>query len=196
MYSSTTTSTPTITSTIFIGPTTTTSTLVVTATPTVAPPPVDFVACQFWDISGAAYQFDIYNIEGDWLTDGGKRLEKEEKGCGALTYWKWVAGTADNDPYVHFYLPLFLKAGCVERAIHSAGGPTIKCARQSEKRDIRPMEAVPLIPTEEELETLRAVYANVTGTDGLAYPYIPMQWSEVSNSSIIAATSLSTRWSG
>jgi len=73
--------------------------------------------------------FEIYNIRY-WATDGGNRLKSEEKGCGLLTGWDWHSATSEYFPHVYFNLPYFIKAGCVERAIKSAGGPAIQCQRQ------------------------------------------------------------------
>ncbi|KAI4861986.1 hypothetical protein F4820DRAFT_451451 [Hypoxylon rubiginosum] len=56
--------------------------------------------CAFWD-EGWGYRFEIYKI-AYWATDGGKKLHNEENGC----------------------------AGCIERAIVSAGGPKISCKGQ------------------------------------------------------------------
>lgn len=54
-------------------------------------------------------------------------MKKQEKGCGALTEWEfgsWINGTQ----WATFRLPTLIKAGCVERAIASAGGPQgLKC---------------------------------------------------------------------
>ncbi|KAI1108458.1 class 5 chitinase 1 [Nemania sp. NC0429] len=75
---------------------------------------------------GYAYRFEIYNI-AYWATDGGSKLHHEEKGCGALTGWKWESASPEHYPQVWFNLPLFIKAGCVERAIVSAGGPKLQC---------------------------------------------------------------------
>lgn len=69
------------------------------------------------------------------MTDNGEKLKKEEKGCGAITEWnvrkinREVAdGSWTATHEVTFTLPLTIKAGCVERAIASAGGPSgLKC---------------------------------------------------------------------
>jgi chitinase len=162
-----------------------------TATPTVAPTP--YVDCAFWDADLIAYEFEIYNIEGGWVTDGGASLEKQEQGCGALTFWNWVPATSTTFAYVHFYLPVLIAAGCVERAIVSAGGPKTSCQGQGvtgglkrningelEERQIEPMAAEYLPPTNEQVQVLQSVYTNVTVA---AEPYVPMNWSGVSKSS-------------
>ncbi|KAI8187925.1 Killer toxin subunits alpha/beta [Colletotrichum sp. SAR 10_75] len=72
------------------------------------------------------YTFEVYNIDG-WSTDGGSRLKSEEKGCGALTGWDWRERTSSKYAGAYFNLPFFMKDGCVERAIVSAGGPKLSC---------------------------------------------------------------------
>ncbi|ATY65223.1 class V chitinase [Cordyceps militaris] len=72
------------------------------------------------------WTFSVYDIEG-WATDGGTKLHQEENGCGALTGWSWQAETDEKSTHVVFNLPFFIKDGCVERAIVSAGGPAISC---------------------------------------------------------------------
>jgi hypothetical protein len=81
----------------------------------------------------------------------------------------------------------------------SAGGPKISCVghgvigglkrnvnEELEERQIDPMATEYLPPTDEQVQVLRSVYANVTGT---AEPYVPMNWSGVSNSSGTEGTS-------
>lgn len=68
----------------------------------------------------------MYNIDG-WSTDGGASLKSEEKGCGALTGWEWHERTSTRYAHAYFQLPFFMKSGCVERAIVSAGGPKLAC---------------------------------------------------------------------
>lgn len=96
-----------------------------TPTPEPAPAPVPHADCAFWD-SGLMWQFEIYNIQ-NWAADGGKKLKEEESGCGLITGWDWEEASGTRAPQVHFYLPFLMKAGCVERAIVSAGGPKISC---------------------------------------------------------------------
>lgn len=129
----------TTTSTLTLPPTTTTVTQVVVVQPTAS------ADCTFWYVfspfsflslikhmltqtrdTGFFYQFEVYNIQ-NWVTDGGAALKKQEKGCAALTGWSWTDATNDDFAYVYFNLPFIFKAGCVERAIVSAGGPKISC---------------------------------------------------------------------
>ncbi|KAL7944577.1 glycoside hydrolase family 18 protein [Trichoderma barbatum] len=102
------------------------STTTATTTTTSPPPPATPQAtCKYFG-GGPYYAFFVYYIAG-WDTDDVESsLQKEEKGCGALTGWDWDYAKA-KDPSVSFNLPLILKAGCVERAIASAGGPKISC---------------------------------------------------------------------
>ncbi|KAF4336785.1 hypothetical protein FBEOM_9342 [Fusarium beomiforme] len=69
-----------------------------------------------------------------WIDDDGKKLKKQEGGCGAITDWHSTeieVKTGDGWTARHmftFTLPITIKAGCVERAIASAGGPSgIQC---------------------------------------------------------------------
>ena len=74
-------------------------------------------------------------ITNNWVTDNGEKLKKEEKGCGAITGWnvkqinREVADESWTATYkITFNLPRTIKAGCVERAIASAGGPSgLRC---------------------------------------------------------------------
>lgn len=69
----------------------------------------------------------MYNIR-DWDSDDVEGdLHDEENGCGALTGWDWSDENDDHWARVWFNLPFFMKEGCVERAIVSAGGPKISC---------------------------------------------------------------------
>ena len=70
--------------------------------------------------------FEVYGING-WA-DNGKLFTKED-GCGILSGWKFhtdgqsvFLGSLRNTQYVYFGLSFF-KSGCVERAVHSTGGP-------------------------------------------------------------------------
>lgn len=72
--------------------------------------------------------FEVYGING-WAGDDGAKLFRQEEGCGVLDDWQWRTGIqADfqgrqrDTQTASFSLSLF-KGGCVERAVHSAGGP-------------------------------------------------------------------------
>jgi hypothetical protein len=70
-------------------------------------------------------------VTNNFITDDGAALKKQESGCGDLLSWSvnqinipssdgsWVASQSFS-----FTLPLTISAGCVERAIASAGGPS------------------------------------------------------------------------
>ncbi|KAH7120731.1 class V chitinase Chi100 [Dactylonectria macrodidyma] len=125
-----------------------------------------------------AYEIEIFNIEG-WATDGGAELKKQESGCGALTFWTWHDATDDKAAYVYFDLPTLIKAGCVERAIMSAGGPKLSCQGKGVTFDIDKVSGgdedslAPAVPalTQEKLDELVKVYGNHSDT---AQAYVPM----------------------
>ena len=78
--------------------------------------------CAMWD-EGLYWTFEVYNING-WAGSGGDSLHHQENGCGALTGWSWTSGDAVNHQHAYFNLDFFIKSGCVESAIASAGGPS------------------------------------------------------------------------
>ena len=77
-------------------------------------------ACKLWD-AGLYYLIQVYDINA-WGGDGSS-LHHEEDGCGGLTGWEWHGDCDGGTSQAWFNLDFFIKAGCVERAIHSAGGP-------------------------------------------------------------------------
>lgn len=105
---------------------TTTTTTKPTTTTEKPPDPTPTADCMFWDTL-LFYTFEIYNIDNWAERDSGKALHDEESGCGAIAHWDWNDETDDSYAYVYFTLPFFMKAGCVERAIVSAGGPKLSC---------------------------------------------------------------------
>lgn len=114
-------------------PTTTTSEMPSTssedATPEPTPEPTQTpeVTCGIALYPPIMWRLDIIDMTGSWvLDDEGKSLQKEIKGCGAVTGWEWFK-RADGTRECRFNLPLIMKKGCVERAIASAGGPDIDC---------------------------------------------------------------------
>lgn len=97
-----------------------------TVTVTAKPEPTPKAECDFAD--GTVYWEFLISGIFDWADDGGKKLKEEESGCGALTNWKWLDGSNNDQGHqASFRLPFFMKSGCVERAIVSAGGPKIQC---------------------------------------------------------------------
>lgn len=139
-----------------------------------------------------AYEFLIWNIAG-WSTDGGDALHTQEDGCGALTFWTWTDATSTEDASADFDLPFFIKDGCVERAIVSAGGPKISCQGQgtevfSKKREEleqrRKAARANTGPThhsltQEQLDYLASYYGTA---DSANHSYVPMDWSSASAS--------------
>ena len=105
------------------------STTISTPTPT--------ADCKFWD-EGWGWSFQVYNIK-NWNTgdeDVEDRLHDEENGCGALTGWEFNNENSSGGE-AWFNLPFFMKDGCVERAVKSAGGPKLGCDDQGfGKRDL------------------------------------------------------------
>ena len=86
--------------------------------------------CAFWDET-LFWTFEVYNING-WAGNDGDGLHKQESGCGDLTGWSWTISDPGNDQHAYFNLPFFMKYGCVERAIASAGGPSgLSCSGNS-----------------------------------------------------------------
>ena len=72
--------------------------------------------------------FEVYGVNG-WAGSDGSKLFPEENGCGILSgfdfYTDWqdkFQGRLRDTQYAYFALSFF-KGGCVERAVHSAGGP-------------------------------------------------------------------------
>ncbi|OAA73472.1 class V chitinase Chi100 [Cordyceps fumosorosea ARSEF 2679] len=95
--------------------------------------PMPYARCIISD-SILWWTFTIYDIDA-WAGDGGKKLHSEESGCGAITGWTWQDESSKTSTNVVFNLPLFIKDGCVERAIVSAGGPKISCVQDYEVRN-------------------------------------------------------------
>ena len=72
--------------------------------------------------------FEVYGING-WAGKKGSRLWNQEHGCGILSAREFhtdgvseFKGRFRETQHAYFTLSLF-KGGCVERAVHSAGGP-------------------------------------------------------------------------
>ena len=78
--------------------------------------------CAFWD-EGLYWTFEVYNING-WAGNDGDGLHNQENGCRDLIGGSWTTNDAGNHQHAYFNLPFFIKSGCVERAIASAGGPS------------------------------------------------------------------------
>lgn len=72
--------------------------------------------------------FEVYGINS-WAGEDGEKLFDQEDGCGILSGWEFHTDGTDqfeghtrDVQYAYFGLSFF-KGGCVERAVHSAGGP-------------------------------------------------------------------------
>jgi hypothetical protein len=82
--------------------------------------------------------YDVTIVTNNWINDNGADLKSQEKGCGDLLSWSanTINEQSPNESWTAtneftFTLPLTIKAGCVERAIASAGGPSgLKCASE------------------------------------------------------------------
>lgn len=100
------------------------STTSATTTAPPPPPPSPTARCVL-STDVFSYRIVVWEIEGWAEKDDGDKLRDEEEGCGALTDWKWRDAADGDRAAARFRLPTIIKAGCVERAIASAGGPEI-----------------------------------------------------------------------
>ena len=91
---------------------------------------VPSAACWILDDDGFGDSaFEVYGING-WAGDGGSKLWDQENGCGIVSGGEFYTdgqsmfqGRMRDTQYAYFGLSFF-KGGCVERAVHSAGGPS------------------------------------------------------------------------
>lgn len=89
---------------------------------------VPSASCQILEDDGFGDSvFEVYGING-WAGNG-VELFVQEKGCGLISGYEFhtdgeaeFKGVMRNTQYAFFGLSFF-KGGCVERAVHSAGGP-------------------------------------------------------------------------
>lgn len=98
------------------------------------------------------HQLARFSFRGKVGDDGIEKLKDEISGCGAVTGWDWYEQGGTTFKRVWFNLPLFIKAGCVERAIVSAGGPQLSCIGQGvgfaqSKRELDVGKAAKLLPS-------------------------------------------------
>ncbi|KAK6852141.1 class V chitinase [Apiospora arundinis] len=107
--------------------------------------------------------------------DRGHGLHDNENGCGAATAWTWTSLTEDRKPIADFFLPLFIKQGCVERAIASAGGPKISCQYDG--------------------VSLSSVEDGVGQGTPPNPPYVPMDWSKEAEGAGATPVVTITSWS-
>lgn len=75
--------------------------------------------------------YDVTIVTNNFITDNGDSLRSQESGCGDLLSWQTSSINLESSDQTWtatqqftFTLPLTIKAGCVERAIASAGGPS------------------------------------------------------------------------
>ncbi|KAJ9374868.1 CAZyme family GH18 [Paecilomyces variotii] len=188
---------------------TSTATVTVTPTQTVVVTPAEMADCVFRDVA-VAWAFEIYNIQ-NWATDGGKALHKQEDGCGALTGWKWHEATDTELAHVYFNLPYFIKDGCVERAIVSAGGPKLSCqglegGMATDDEDdyddnlpvddvdaeelLRPAKRSQTLDTPVPPRSLSLPYSYSSNKSG--YTYTPMSWPSDNGTVTLTWTSTQT----
>ncbi|KAM0427827.1 hypothetical protein ACHAPT_007284 [Fusarium lateritium] len=167
----------------------TTSTTSTTETPTPDPTPTAY--CDIY-AAGVMWYVEITRIAG-WAEDGGDKLEDEEGGCGAMTGWYWYGETKKWGTSVSFNLPFFIKEGCVERAIVSAGGPKLECdshpAWEVDNKKLgggaeNKMAAVKMIDPDEPAFPDRYIEAKKGseekyGTVSMEATYTPMSWGDI-----------------
>ncbi len=72
--------------------------------------------------------FEVYGING-WAGGDGSKLWDQEDGCGILSGGEWDTNQSSEfegqlrETQTAYFGLSFFKGGCVERAVHSAGGP-------------------------------------------------------------------------
>ncbi|KAI2619289.1 hypothetical protein GGR54DRAFT_138239 [Hypoxylon sp. NC1633] len=156
---------------------------------------------------GWGYRFEIYNI-AFWATDSGRKLHDGENGCGAITGWDWHSATPSSYPLVYFNIDFFIKAGCIERAIGSAGGPKIACDGQglgSKKRNVAiggsGRDGAPLKSAERDkraVVTVPASYLPPSSTPTYTHAasqtstpvYVPMTWSGTDGKPVVLTSTI------
>lgn len=145
--------------------------------------------CTIWD-DLFFFEFEVLNIQ-NWATDGGAALHKQLNGCGALTGWRWFDPTSTNFAKVYFNLPFFIKDGCVERAIVSAGGPKIQCKSgdslfgdRRRQPLVRPRAQTTELPSRLVISDPPTYTYPTTATTTTGTPtYVPMSWD--ANSTVV-----------
>ena len=105
-------------------------------------------------------------------------MHTQEDGCGALTGWDWRGATPSSYPLVYFNLPFFIKSGCVERAIASAGGPQISCQAQGLdiKKRLREKRSAVAVPAS-RLPVSSTPSYTYTSSATSRPTYVPMTWA-------------------
>lgn len=140
---------------------------------------VPSAAC--WILSDDGFgdsSFEVYGING-WAGPGGSSLWKQENGCGIVSGGEFYTdgssefeGRLRDTQYAYFGLSFF-KGGCVERAVHSAGGPApgtgpgqIACQHVPSKLDGDQLDAVNRI-SGPQLKAVQAVADGNSTTSSL-----------------------------
>ncbi|KAK7990451.1 hypothetical protein PG990_014731 [Apiospora arundinis] len=136
--------------------------------------PIPEAKCEYW-YEFSNYHFRISGIHNWAENDRGHGLHDNENGCGAVTAWTWTSLTEDRKPIADFFLPLFIKQGCVERAIASAGGPKISCQYDG--------------------VSLSSVEDGVGQGTPPNPPYVPMDWSKEAEGAGATPVVTITSWS-
>ena len=122
--------------------------------------------------------FEVYGING-WAGSGGSKLWQQEDGCGILSGREFYTngqsefeGRLRDTQYAYFGLSFF-KGGCVERAVHSAGGPApgtgpgqIACQHVPSNLDSDQLDAVNRI-SGPQLKAVKAVADGSSTTSSL-----------------------------
>jgi len=105
-----------------------------------------------YDSGSGDSAFEVYGING-WAGADGSKLKQQESSCGIEDLWSFKTdkqsefeGRLRNTQTAYFRLGFF-KGGCVERAVHSAGGPSpdggpykIRCEHHSRTKKGRMFE--------------------------------------------------------
>lgn len=122
--------------------------------------------------------FEVYGING-WAGPGGSSLWQQENGCGIVSGGEFYTdgssefeGRPRDTQYAYFGLSFF-KGGCVERAVHSAGGPApgtgpgqIACQHVPSNLDSDQLDAVSRI-SGPQLKAVQAVADGNSTTSSL-----------------------------
>ena len=140
---------------------------------------VPSAACWILDDDGFGDSaFEVYGING-WAGPGGSNLWQQENGCGIVSGGEFYTdgesefeGRLRETQYAYFGLSFF-KGGCVERAVHSAGGPApgsgpdqIACQHVPSSLDGNQLDAVNRIAGP-QLKAVQAVAEGNSTTDSL-----------------------------
>ena len=103
---------------------------------------------------------------------------------------------------MYFNIDVVLKAGCIERAIVSAGGPSISCQGMGlgkRKRELPELSnqtmtinggpGIPAPYSDEEIAEFQSFYENAFPNSSTHAAYVPMDWPKESSSVGLSTTS-------